>query len=136
MDVWFPAHNEPLSWGFHVSRGDPLFVQPVPELLARTQSLHKVLGHHVPAEQAAFARGIDFASALTSGATGDEISEGASAIIRDFETALPADAFEDPVEIQGKRVYPRRLDVWALSWADAVMSRTAVPFQFQNSDTA
>ncbi|MGE4048031.1 MAG: hypothetical protein AB7F35_24440 [Acetobacteraceae bacterium] len=128
MDIWFPAENEPLNWGFYVSQRDPRFVQPVQELLSRTQPLHTVLGRHIPAEQAAFAHGVHFADAMIRGSTGDQIFEKVNAVMRDIETALPADVFDDPIDIQGERVYPRKLDEWSLTWASTVMSNIEPPF--------
>jgi hypothetical protein len=128
MDIWFPAHNEPLSWGFYIAQKDSRFVQPVKELLARTQALHDVFGRHIPAEQAAFAHGVHFGDALTYGATARQIFEKVSAVIHELDTALPSDVFTDPIEIHGTRIQPRKLDEWSLYWADSIMRDTEIPF--------
>ncbi len=128
MDVWFPAHNQPMNWGYLCGVRDPRFVQPNADLLERTRPMHAALGGDLPTQEAAFAHGVSYEKKLRAGANPSEITRQFQSLLSDIERSVQHELFDDPIEIIGQRVRPRELDRWALKWAEELMSDSCPAF--------
>lgn len=121
MDIWFPAHGQPLSWGYLCGVGSPKFIQPSADLLSRTIPLLFALGGNRPIQEAGFAQGLMYEESLRRGTSIDEVAQSCCSLITGIEKSIAREVFDDVVEIQGSALAPRDLWKWALDWAEGLM---------------